>query len=133
MNKINFYGKEYEKLDDIICDCGCIFKKDTCDIGISYSDKFLCELHTPKIDIEDEKGNIKKQIKSECEKLIYAKYPEYKQRNIGIFGTDVERLEFKEYKENITAQFDNFVSQVDIITTEQEIKEYSFEFIIPED
>jgi hypothetical protein len=53
MNTINFYGKDYIMTDEIILDCGCKYKKDNCELGISYSNIFFCELHTYKIDLED--------------------------------------------------------------------------------
>lgn len=70
MNKINFYGKDYDKADEIVCDCGCIFKKDNCEIGISFSDKFLCEQHAPKIDIEKLKTDKINEIKDKTEKEL---------------------------------------------------------------
>ena len=113
------------KNDIIKLECGCEYKLKGENSRIRIKS---CEEHKPKMDIEKEKENIKKQIQAECERLILEKYPLHRQRNIGIFGTNEERQEFENYTKSITSQFHSFNSQVDKIKTEKTIKEYSFEF-----
>ena len=57
-----------------------------------------------RLSIEDIKAAKKAEAKYLVEESIYSVYPQHKQNNIGIFGTDEEKLAFKisytEYLEN---------------------------------
>lgn len=65
MKKVILFGKEYDKNNlpkEIVLECGCIYKKDKTKIGISYSSKFLCSEHEPKIDLEKMKKEKRKNL-----------------------------------------------------------------------
>lgn len=131
MNTINFYGKEYEMGNEIICDCGCIFKKDKCEIGISYSDKFLCEKHKPKIDLEKEKQIKINNIKNKTKEIILKKYSEKAQFNIltGLIGTATEKTACKNFINSIIMQGKNFQNQVNAIAIIEDLNNFTYQFI----
>jgi len=101
-----------------ILDCGCVVLD-----GNKLEEP--CDLHC---DIDALKNAKLKEIQNECENIIYDKYPIHKQNNIGIFGTDEERNNFKNYKEKITGQYHSFVEQVNKLKKVENIKDFSFEF-----
>jgi hypothetical protein len=49
-------------------------------------------------------------------------YPEYKQRNIGIYGTDEEREAFKTFKESQVSWYDAKMETVNACETANELE-----------
>lgn len=135
MNTINFYGKEYAILTEIVCDCGCKFKKDNSIGLLSFSNIFLCENHKPKIDLEKKLKDLKdlkiKEIKNKTGEIIRSKYPEYTQINIlnGIDGyTTTDKTNCKNFINSMITQGRAFQLEVETLTTIEELDDYTYEF-----
>lgn len=61
------------------------------------------------------------EAKKICEETILAKYPEYKQRNLAIYGTDEEKETFKSFKLSITDKYDEFCACINSCETAEEV------------
>jgi len=134
---MNFYGKEYEMTDEITCDCGCVFKKDNCEIGISYSNKFLCEIHKPKKDLAKLKNDKIKEIKNKTGEIIHSFYPDYTQRNIdalrlntetGISYTEQDKITMWDKIDNLRLQGANFQNEVNSIENIEDFNNFTYQF-----
>jgi hypothetical protein len=76
----------------------------------------------PMIDeLEYRKREIILKKERKLENLFYGVYPLYKQCNIGIYGTDEEKLAFKNFHDIKVAGFDNFISLVEECTSLSEL------------
>jgi hypothetical protein len=63
-------------------------------------------------ELEDRKKEIIFEREKKLENLFYREYPLHKQNNIGIYGTEEERLTFKNFHDAKVVVFDNFVALV---------------------
>jgi hypothetical protein len=61
------------------------------------------------------------ELRKNNEEYIYSVYPEYKQRNIGIYGTEEERENFRVFKENQILWYDEKVGEINECETVEEI------------
>ena len=83
-----------------------------CDVELGYDNNYYLQGFAPKQD-EDEVRNLKlAKLKREVEQYFYKHYPVYKQNNIAIFGTEKEKLEFKEFHDRVVAEYDEKVKAV---------------------
>jgi hypothetical protein len=69
------------------------------------------------------------ELKKNNEDYILSIYPEYKQRNIGIFGTEEERNAFKTFKENQTAWYYAKIVELGECKTEETLSEIGLELM----
>jgi hypothetical protein len=80
------------------------------------------ELLANKIEELKKEAIFRKQ--AELERTFYTNYPLHKQCNIGVYGTEEERLEFKEFHDAKVYEFDSFASLVEECTTMEELQVY---------
>ncbi|MDR2077967.1 MAG: hypothetical protein LBP39_03300 [Rickettsiales bacterium] len=68
----------------------------------------------PKTDeLEDRKKEIISKKRKELEDSFYSEYPIYKQCNVAIYGTDEEKLAFKNFHDEKVTDFHNFATLLD--------------------
>lgn len=133
MQKIKLYDKEYEMIDEIVCDCGCEFKKDNSIGLVSYSCIKLCELHMPKIDIEELKQQKIKEIENKVSEIIKNKFGSItRQFNIiNELGYDPQsKKEYIIFANQTISQEKKFISQVLDTKNLEDLKKFNFEFKI---
>lgn len=63
--------------------------------------------------LDNIKANKKAEAKYLIEESIFNVYPQYKQNNIAIFGTDEEKLAFKNFKIFMTSKYDEIINEID--------------------
>lgn len=96
----------------------------------------LCEKYEINKDLfEEEKevvvsfNDLKQQkldmLKKDVEDYFYSIYPLYKQNNIAIFGTDDEKLKFKDFHDKIADEYDNMVEKINACVSIDELKDIS--------
>ena len=84
------------------------------DVEMGYDNNYYLQGFAPKQD-EDKivfEGEFVTKLKREVEQYFYKHYPIYKQNNIAIFGTEEEKLEFKEFHDRVVAEYDEKVKAV---------------------
>lgn len=96
----------------------------------------LCEKYEINKDLfEEEKevvvsfNDLKQQkldmLKKDVEDYFYSIYPLYKQNNIAIFGTDDEKLKFKDFHDKIAEEYGNMVEKINACVSIDELKDIS--------
>ena len=76
---------------------------------LKYSNKIKENL---KIQKEYNKQARLLEAKSNIEKEIYEKYPLFKQCNIAIYGTDEEKINFKNFHDEKVKKYDSIVAEI---------------------
>ncbi|MDR0675613.1 MAG: hypothetical protein LBF97_01045 [Elusimicrobiota bacterium] len=59
---------------------------------------------------------------------MLSKYPDYKQNNIAIFGSDVEKKEFQDYYDAMKEKYSQYRGEILEATTKEELDEVEIEF-----
>ena len=62
------------------------------------------------------------EVRDKIEKIFYTAYPQYKQNNIAIFGTDQEKAEFKVFHDEKANLFNSVVEQIETSITVEEVE-----------
>ena len=81
-----------------------------------------------RLSIEDIKAAKKAEAKYLVEESIYSVYPQHKQNNIGIFGTDEEKLAFKNFKISKTTRYDEILAEIEACETAEEVNSTVIDF-----
>lgn len=82
------------------------------DVEIGYDNNYYLKGFTPEQDKNEIKQIKLAKLKKEVEDCFYKTYPLYKQNNIAIFGTNEEKMEFKEFHDRVVAEYDEKVRAV---------------------
>ncbi len=114
---IKLFDKEYDEKKipkKIKLGCGCVYKKDSSKIGISFSDEFLCDKHKPQINTEEEKQKKIQELKANTSNEIYKVYPLWKQVNINslLNATQQEKDDMHTFIEEKIQVCDDLESQI---------------------
>ena len=82
------------------------------DVEMGYDNNYYLQGFAPKQDEEEIKKIKLAELRMEVEEYFYKHYPVYKQNNIAIFGTEEEKLEFKNFHDKVVAEYDEKVKSV---------------------
>lgn len=83
------------------------------DVEIGCDNNYYLKGFAPEQDKNEIKQIKLAELKRETEECFYKTYPLYKQNNIAIFGTDEEKLKFKEFHDRIVAEYDEKIKLID--------------------
>jgi hypothetical protein len=87
----------------------------------SYNDNWYLEGHAPIQTLNELKQIKLDELRWNNENYILSTYPEHRQRNIGIFGTDEERNAFKSFKDNQIACYDGKIEEINNCENSEEL------------
>jgi hypothetical protein len=66
------------------------------------------------------------RLKKANEEYILSVYPEYKQRNLGIYGTDEEKRAFKDFKDKAVEKYDKLIEKVNECKNDDELNDIQY-------
>ncbi len=89
-------------------------------LTIEDKNKYL-EAVKHKITFEKLKQYKKNILKINVENYFYNNYPQYKQNNIAIFGTEEEKEEFKKFHSSTVYIYDYLIKQINEAETEEQL------------
>jgi len=91
------------------------------EVDFSYDGKMYLKGYAPKRPIEDLKKEKLNVLEYRVAEYYNKYYPEYKQRNIAIFGTEEEKRAFKLFHDNISLKYYEFKEEVEKAESEEEL------------
>ncbi len=74
-----------------------------------------------KPNLDDTKKEKLNSLKINVENYFYNNYPQYKQNNIAIFGTEEEKEEFKKFHSSTVYIYDYLIKQINEAETEEQL------------
>ncbi len=74
-----------------------------------------------KLNLDDIKKEKLNSLKINVENYFYNNYPQYKQNNIAIFGTEEEKEEFKKFHSSNVYIYDYLIKQINEAETEEQL------------
>jgi hypothetical protein len=87
----------------------------------SYNGNWYLRGYAPVQTLDELKQIKLDELRWNNENYILSNYPEHKQRNIGIFGTEEERNSFKIFKDNQIAWYDGKIKEINDCETLEEL------------
>ncbi|MDR0571941.1 MAG: hypothetical protein LBG48_03780 [Rickettsiales bacterium] len=91
------------------------------DVEKGYDDIWYLSGYTPTQSLDELKQIKLDELKENNESYILSIYPEYRQRNIGIFGTEEERNEFKDFKDSQVGWYDSKIEEINECETLEDL------------
>lgn len=91
-----------------------------------YYETVEIEVYVPTLEELKQKKLV--LLEKNIEHAFYSVYPLHKQNNIGIFGTDEEREQFKVFHTTLVTEYDNRVLAVNNATSKEELDLIKIDF-----
>lgn len=98
------------------------------DVEFGYNGKCYLLGYLPQQPLEELKQEKLVLLEKNIERAFYSVYPLHKQNNIGIFGTDEEREQFKLFHTTLVTEYDNRVLAVNNATSKEELDLIEMDF-----
>jgi hypothetical protein len=97
-------------------------------IDRGYDGKLYFVSQLPVQPIQELKNLKLRELDMKATEYMLSKYPDYKQNNIAIFGTDTEKKEFQEYYDAMKTKYTKYRGEILYANTKEELDEVEIEF-----
>jgi hypothetical protein len=94
---------------------------------VDYEDYYKIE-KIPETSIHESQNSKLQELDRLASEYMHKQYPDYKQNNIAIFGTDAEKKEFQEYYDAMKEKYTKYRGEILYANTKDELDEVEIEF-----